>query len=116
MTTTQNKDHAIRRTKRSLEAALTAVKASLQMVTDLEQKSDKNAIHSTIALIRKRGGKGGVSKIEADPELRAFVLEHIYTLTYQQISDKVAQKFPPDRRTSVSALSRWWRSQDEEAL
>lgn len=63
-----------------------------------------------VELIRKRGGTGGISKIEADAELKAFVLTHIYDLTYKQIVDKIATEFPPDRRTSVSALSRWWQA------
>ncbi len=71
---------------------------------------------AAIALIRKRGGKGGIPKIAAHPELLAFVLERIYTHTYRQIADEVALKFPPDRRASLSALSRWWKSQDQEAL
>ena len=63
-----------------------------------------------IELIRRRAGTGGISKIEADSELRAFVLAHIYTLTYKQIVDKIITEFPPDRRQI--AERRFPRSQD----
>lgn len=48
------------------------------------------------------------SRIEADEELRAFILARIRTLTFDQVLCDVAARFPPDRRPSRSALHRWW--------
>jgi hypothetical protein len=31
-------------------------------------------------------------------------------MTYAQIIAEVAGAFPPNRRTSLSALSRWWKA------
>lgn len=48
------------------------------------------------------------SRIEADEELRTFILARIRTLTFDQVLAEVATHFPPDRRPSRSALHRWW--------
>ena len=52
--------------------------------------------------------RGRASKIEADPELCAFITEHIATMTFAEVVEAVRHQFPPDRQTSVSALHRWW--------
>lgn len=54
------------------------------------------------------------SRLDTDAELRAFVLDRIETLTYDQIVQAVAAAFPPERRTSRSSLSRWFRSQSRQ--
>lgn len=67
----------------------------------------KDASNSAIWLAEHRPGKP--SRIDADPVLRAFILARIDHLTFDQIVAEVAAHFPPERRTSRSALSRWWR-------
>lgn len=57
--------------------------------------------------------RGPPSRRDTDSELRAFVLARIETQTYDQIADAVADAFPPARRTSRSALSRWFRRQND---
>ena len=52
---------------------------------------------------------GKPSKIDADAALRAFILARIDHMTFDQLVAAVAARFPPERRTSRSALSRWWR-------
>ncbi|MBE2277413.1 MAG: hypothetical protein IAE87_14110 [Rhodobacteraceae bacterium] len=54
---------------------------------------------------------GTPSKIEADAELRAFIVARITSQTYDQIVASVAATFPPERRISRSSLSRWFRRQ-----
>lgn len=51
---------------------------------------------------------GRASKIEADPELPAFITERIEAMTFAEVLEAVRHQFPPDRQTSVSALHRWW--------
>jgi hypothetical protein len=51
---------------------------------------------------------GTPSRIETDPELRAFVLARIDRLTFDAVVSEIAAHFPPERRTSRSALHRWW--------
>ena len=48
------------------------------------------------------------SRIEADEELRAFILARITALTFDRVLTEVAAHFPSDRRPSRSALHRWW--------
>lgn len=55
------------------------------------------------------GSRSGIrSRIEADDDLRTFILARIKTLTFDQVLTDVAAHFPPDRRPSRSALHRWW--------
>jgi len=57
---------------------------------------------------RRNHRPGTLSRITTDPDLQAFVLSLIETATYAQIVAAVAANFPPERRISLSALSRWW--------
>ena len=52
---------------------------------------------------------GTPSKIDGDPELRAFIIARLDTPKFAEIVAEVRATFPPDRHTSVSALSRWWQ-------
>ena len=59
----------------------------------------------------RRSHRAGVPpRIASDSELEAFILARIDRLTFTQIIAEVAATFPPERRTSLSALSRWWKS------
>ena len=57
---------------------------------------------------RRNHRPGTLSRITTDPDLQAFVLSLIETATYAQIVAAVAANFPPERRISMSSLSRWW--------
>lgn len=57
---------------------------------------------------RRLHRSGNPSRILADPELRAFVHEHLPTTTFEQIAAASREKFGPERGTSVSAISRYW--------
>jgi hypothetical protein len=52
---------------------------------------------------------GRPSIIDSDPELRAFVEARLGAMTFTRIVAEVAATFPEGRRTSLSALSRYWR-------
>jgi hypothetical protein len=57
----------------------------------------------------RRAHRAGVpAKLDADPELRAFVQARLATMTFDQIVRAVADSFPPPLRTSRSVLHRWW--------
>ncbi|MCB6179650.1 hypothetical protein LHP98_16125 [Rhodobacter sp. Har01] len=51
---------------------------------------------------RAQHRRGTLSKLETDPDLRAFVLARIDRLTFEETAPEVAAAFPPDRRTGVS--------------
>ena len=57
---------------------------------------------------RRQHRPGVPAKIEADPELRAFILARIDRMTFYQLQDAIAAAFPPDRRVAKSAIHRWW--------
>jgi hypothetical protein len=82
---------------RTLEAALEApVKPALR---DLSAEQIHRAEHRMSV----------PSRIDLDAELCAFILERIPRMTYKQVIADVAAHFPPERRTSISAVHRWWR-------
>ncbi|SFF69257.1 hypothetical protein SAMN05443635_10178 [Roseobacter denitrificans OCh 114] len=51
---------------------------------------------------------GRPSKIDNDPELRAFIVARINTTTFTALEREVAEAFPPDRRIGKSAIHNWW--------
>lgn len=57
---------------------------------------------------------GVPSKLDTDPELRAFVLARMDRMTFPQLADAVAAHFPPERRVRKSAIHRWWRKNHPE--
>ncbi len=90
------------RTIKTLEGALNqAVKGVLNAPLTT---AENNAAHL------RAHRKGLPSRILADPELEAFIRARIDTQTFAEIVKEVDATFPPDRRTSVSAISRWWRA------
>jgi hypothetical protein len=67
-----------------------------------------------ILAARRRAHRSGVpSKIDSDPELRAFIIARIDRLKFTEIAAEVRSHFPPERQTSVSALSRWWQREGQ---
>lgn len=53
---------------------------------------------------------GRPRRIDADPELRAFVEERIDRMTFEDLAEAIAQNFPPHRRIAKSALHDWFRN------
>lgn len=62
-----------------------------------------------LAAHRREHRMGLPGKIAGDPELEAFIVDKIATLTFAEVAESVAATFPPDRRTSTSAVHRWWQ-------
>ena len=52
---------------------------------------------------------GYPAKIDADPELQAFIRAHIDRLTFDQLATAVEQNFPPERHVRRSAIHAWWK-------
>ena len=90
------------RTIRTLEAALNqAIKGPL---------NEPSILPPTLAEHRRAHRRGVPARITADPELEAFIRARIEGLTFTRIIAEVAATFPPNRRTSLPALSRWWKA------
>mgnify|MGYP001189147548 CR=1 FL=1 len=60
------------------------------------------------AMHRATHKRGGLSKVEADPELRAFILARIDTLTFDAIVAELKAAFPPERHVARSSVHGWW--------
>lgn len=60
----------------------------------------------------RRTGRG---KIEADPELQAFITARVTTMTFPELAAAVAARFPPERRVSTSSIHRWWHRRGKAA-
>lgn len=53
--------------------------------------------------------RGGLPKVEADPEVKAFIIARLDKLTFTDIVAELKQAFPPDRHISRSSVHRWWQ-------
>jgi hypothetical protein len=111
---------AISKDLTATHAALTALAAELLNgnPVDLQspvQQGNKHPVKALptraemIAAHRRAHRPGRPGKIESDPELEAFILARIETLTFAQIVTKVRATFPPDRHCTHSGLGRWWQ-------
>jgi len=61
-----------------------------------------------VAEHRRHHRCGTPSNVNSDPELRAFILARLDTMTFKEIALAVAATFPPERRTSPSSIQRFW--------
>lgn len=102
----------------ALHDAQTRITAALAAVTLLsETRSTRLEVPvqqplnaaSAAATHRRNHRSGSPSKIAADPELRDFIIARLTTHTFSQIRADIDASFPPERRTSLSAMSRWWQ-------
>ena len=91
-------------------AGLDAARVALTgLATALErgvQCPIKGASNATTWRAAHRPGRP--SRIESDPELRAFIAARIDRLTFEEVIAEVSANFPPERQTSCSALHRRW--------
>lgn len=86
-----------------LQPASTPVEGPVQAAA-----SDLPAIRQPPDPWRAAHRPGQPSKLDTDAELAAFVRARLDRLTFPQIAAEVAAAFPPGRRTSSSAIHRWW--------
>jgi hypothetical protein len=105
----------------TLRAGLRAAEAAFALVLDLARQhvalrdgGASSAVEAPLHgpsrdewLAAHRSGRPSI--IESDPELRAFVEARLGAMTFTRIVAEVAATFPEGRRTSLSALSRYWR-------
>lgn len=88
-----------------------AIRAALSAPLEDPIKQPFNAAFTredVLAEHRRAHRSGRPAKIEGDPELQAFILARIETMTFAQIVSEVRATFPPDRQCSMSGLGRWW--------
>lgn len=56
---------------------------------------------------RRAHRMGRAPKIDADPDLPAFILARLDRLTYHQIAAEIAAHFPPARHVHPATVHRW---------
>lgn len=104
--------------RRVAEAARATEEAAAALIAELEPgvKAPFNAPLNPPSIApmdpathRSRHRMGVLPKIEADPELRAFIVARIHTLTFPEIAAQVARAFPPERRVATASVHRWWQ-------
>lgn len=99
-----------------LTASLDRVHAALQRaVQDPLKRGVQDPVEALSPMDAHRAAhrRGTLSPLDCDPELQAFVRARLDRMTFKQLATAVADHFPPGRRTSVSALHRWYRRQPE---
>ena len=69
----------------------------------------KRPVNGDVKAAHRAAHKSGFpAKIEADPEVKAFIQARLDTLTFDDIVAEVKAAFPPERHVSRSSLHRWW--------
>lgn len=104
--------------RRVAEASRAAEEAAAALIAELEPGekaplagpfNPPSTPPMDLATHRSRHKMGVPSKIEADPDLRAFIVARIHRLTFPEIAAQVAEAFPPERRVATSSVHRWWQ-------
>jgi hypothetical protein len=95
-----------------LTAAAAALEAALDPHSSARLRPVRTHPEATIAPAaaahRRPHRTGFPAKLDADPELAAFVAARLDHMTYEAVAQAVAQHFPPDRRVTRSAILRRW--------
>jgi hypothetical protein len=100
---------AAKATQAATEALLASCEAGIEGTSNTPFNDPSNGA-TAAAAFRARHKSGGLSKIEADPELRTFVVARIHVMTFNEIAKEVAKAFPPKRRVALSSVHRWRQS------
>lgn len=85
-----------------LDLDMTHLEQSLKGDVNAPFNGDVNAAH------RAAHKPGRPSKVEADPEVKAFILARLDARTFDEIVADVKAAFPPERHVSRSSIHRWW--------
>ena len=86
-----------------LDRDLTGLEGALKGGVKGAFKGDAKAAH------RAAHKRGGLPKVETDPEVKAFIIARLDRLTFTDIVAELKQAFPPDRHISRSSVHRWWQ-------
>jgi hypothetical protein len=67
------------------------------------------------APMRQERRAGVAPRIDADPELEAFIRARIDHMSFARLGRAVADAFPPERRVHPATIHRWWQRQKGQA-
>lgn len=96
-----------------LQAANARTIRTLETALNQAIKGASNDLSNTSLPINRRTEIR--SRIEADPELRAFILARIATLTFDQVLAEIRAHFGLERCMSRSSLHRWWHRHGKQS-
>lgn len=97
-------------------ASLNTANATIEALLNTLSTGLKPTVKDDLKADHRRAHKRGIpAKIDANPDLRAFIIARLETHTFTAICAEAAAHFPPDRRTSVTALSRWWQREGKHS-
>jgi hypothetical protein len=105
----------LRRAARALDRAAAALDAASKPPSNAPVKPRSTAPSKppvapiTEAEHRRQHRPGRPARLDADAELRAFVLDRIETMTFDALAGDIAAAFPEDRRVGASTLHRFWQ-------
>ena len=98
---------------RASHAALWRAILTIEQALQCTIEQGINALPQSTAPISEHRSKhrpGKPPKIDADPELKAFIAARIERLTFDQVASEVANHFPPSRQVKRSAIHAWWQN------
>lgn len=91
--------------------------AIIQVVRNSTKNPCDKPVKLPIANLKRRARAGRVSKIEVDPEIKAFIHQLRGYHSYPEIARRCAHKFGKQRAPSKSAVGRYIKKiTDEESL
>ena len=94
----------------SLKAKVAALSHDLTGLQQALEGGVKRPVNGDVKAAHRAAHKRGFpAKIEADPEVKAFIIAHLDTLTFDDIVAALKASFPPERHVSRSSLHRWWQ-------
>jgi len=111
-------DALIDTTRANIAALDETLRLATELLTTLERPVQQplktlQTRDEILAARRRAHVSGSPSKIDTDPELRAFIIARIDRLKFTEIEAEIRAYFPPERHTSRSALSRWWQREGQ---
>ena len=93
----------------SLKAKVAALDDDLTGLQQALEGGVKRPVNGDVKAAHRAAHRPGFPPmIEADPELKAFILARIDTLTFDAIVADLKAAFPPERQVSRSSVHRWW--------
>lgn len=66
-----------------------------------------------LAAHRRAHRPGQPAKIDCNPDLQAFILARIETMTFDQIVAEIKAHFAEPERVKRSSVHRWWRKREK---
>ncbi len=93
--------------------ASAALERLARALTELRQSQQESRLASLpacdvpVTQHRREHRAGRVPKIDAQPELAAFILARLDRLTYHQIAAEITAHFPPGSHVHPATVHRW---------